>query len=77
MSYRRMALEAHFSPAHLARAADGRALPRWEVTRAYVQACGGVVDEWHVRWCAARDAVRARALADAESVPVPASTGGG
>ncbi|SNQ50151.1 hypothetical protein FRACA_410025 [Frankia canadensis] len=72
LSYRQMAVEAHFSPAHLARAADGRALPRWEVAQAYVRACGGDVDEWRVRWAAARQAVLARALEDANGLPAPA-----
>ncbi|MCL9758844.1 helix-turn-helix transcriptional regulator [Frankia sp. AiPa1] len=56
--YRQLAKAAHFSPAHLARAADGRALPRWEVASAYVRACGGNLDEWQERWRAARVASR-------------------
>ncbi|MCK9922544.1 helix-turn-helix transcriptional regulator [Frankia sp. AgPm24] len=48
--YRQLAKAAHFSPAHLARAADGRALPRWEVVSAYVRACGGDLLEWQQRW---------------------------
>ncbi|MCM3886743.1 helix-turn-helix transcriptional regulator [Frankia sp. R82] len=64
--YRQLAKAAHFSPAHLARAADGRALPRWEVASAYVRACGGDVDEWQQRWRAASAVAQAQAQAQAQ-----------
>ena len=34
----------------MAKAASGNRLPSWEVTRAYVQACGGDLKEWRARW---------------------------
>ena len=53
-SYRELAGRAHFSKATLSAAAGGHRLPTWEVTRAYVDACGGDVDQWRERWDAAR-----------------------
>src|SRR6185312_12936137 len=52
--YRTMAEQAYASKASLSAAAAGHRLPTWEVTRAYVQICGGDVDEWHLRWTAVR-----------------------
>ncbi|WP_441246924.1 ATP-binding protein [Kitasatospora sp. McL0602] len=48
--YRQLALRAHCSAASLSVAAGGRRLPSLAVTRAYVQACGGDVREWQLRW---------------------------
>jgi len=39
--YRRLQRTAGFSASALADAASGRRLPTWEVTAAYVRACGG------------------------------------
>jgi hypothetical protein len=58
ITYREMAGIANFSYSSLAVAAAGRKLPTWEVTRAYVTACGGCVDEWRARWDQARQALR-------------------
>src|SRR5690348_12530996 len=52
--YRDMAATAHLSKASLSAAASGHRLPTWEVTRGYVLACGGDLEEWHGRWQAAR-----------------------
>ncbi len=49
-SYRKLAEQAHYSAAALARAAGGQALPTLELTLAYVAACGGDVEEWRQRW---------------------------
>ena len=49
-SYRQLARSANFAAPTLARAASGRSLPSWEVTRAYVAACGGDPDQWHAAW---------------------------
>jgi helix-turn-helix protein len=49
-SYRQLARSANFAAPTLARAANGRSLPSWEVTRAYVAACGGDPDQWHAMW---------------------------
>ena len=49
-SYRQLARSANFAAPTLARAASGRSLPSWEVTRAYVAACGGDPDQWHAMW---------------------------
>lgn len=48
--YRRLAADTHFSPATLARAAAGNALPTLEVTLAYVAACGADTAGWEQRW---------------------------
>lgn len=53
-SYRAMATRAHFSKATLSSAASGHRLPTWDVTRAYVEACGGDLEEWRDRWAEAR-----------------------
>ncbi|GAA4475257.1 helix-turn-helix domain-containing protein [Phytohabitans houttuyneae] len=53
--YRTMASAAHTSKASLSAAAAGHRLPTWEVTRAYVQVCGGDVEEWHQLWTTARE----------------------
>jgi hypothetical protein len=48
--YRELAKTAHFSKATLSAAAAGHRLPTWDVTRAYVLACGGNSTEWQSRW---------------------------
>jgi len=53
-TYRDLALLAHSSKASLSAAANGRRLPTWEVTSAFVRACDGDVDEWRSRWQATR-----------------------
>jgi tetratricopeptide (TPR) repeat protein len=45
-----MAASANFGAATLAKAASGSRLPSWEITRAYVTACGGDLKEWRARW---------------------------
>jgi hypothetical protein len=52
--YRDMAQQVHISKASLSAAASGHRLPTWEVTKGYVRACGGPVEEWHERWIAVR-----------------------
>ena len=49
-SYRELGRQANYSPAALSEAAAGRRLPSLAVTRAFVRACGGDVDEWTARW---------------------------
>ncbi|MDR7275375.1 nSTAND1 domain-containing NTPase [Catenuloplanes atrovinosus] len=48
--YRQMAARVNYSVATLSAAASGRRLPTWEVTLAYVTACGGDREEWERRW---------------------------
>ncbi|MBD2897788.1 hypothetical protein amrb99_67520 [Actinomadura sp. RB99] len=40
----------HCGRTALAKAASGRWFPTWEVTRAYVEACGGDVEGWRRQW---------------------------
>lgn len=49
-SYRELGRLANYSPAALSEAVAGRRLPSLAVTRAFVRACGGDVDEWTARW---------------------------
>jgi hypothetical protein len=49
-SYRQLAKRAHYSPAALCQAANGRAIPTLEVTLGFVKACGGDVAGWERRW---------------------------
>ena len=49
-TYRELARVAHVSQSALSAAASGQALPTWEVTAAYVRACGGDVAAWRERW---------------------------
>ncbi|CAM5440335.1 hypothetical protein SRIMM317S_05741 [Streptomyces rimosus subsp. rimosus] len=50
LTYRDMARRVPYSVATLSRAASGEQLPSLAVTRAYVEACGGDVEEWSARW---------------------------
>lgn len=49
-TYRGLAGRTHYPALSLAEAAAGTRLPTLEVTLAYVDACGGDVDEWRGRW---------------------------
>jgi WD40 repeat protein len=50
LTYRVLAQRAHTSASALSQAANGQKVPTWEITAAFVQACGGDLDEWRVRW---------------------------
>ncbi|WP_344263919.1 helix-turn-helix domain-containing protein [Actinomadura napierensis] len=41
LTYRELAQRAHFSLGALSTAAQGKRVPSWEVTQAYVRGCGG------------------------------------
>jgi serine/threonine protein kinase len=49
-TYRELARIAHVSQSALSAAASGQILPTWEVTAAYVRACGGDSEAWRERW---------------------------
>ncbi|MER7187676.1 serine/threonine-protein kinase, partial [Streptomyces hyaluromycini] len=49
-TYRELAVRARYSSSALSDAASGRRLPSWEVTAAFVTACGGDVRRWQDRW---------------------------
>lgn len=49
-TYRSLAAKVHYSASMLAEAAGGREMPSLPVTLAYVQGCGGDVEEWQRRW---------------------------
>ncbi|MFJ9821049.1 helix-turn-helix domain-containing protein [Streptomyces sp. NPDC101151] len=50
LTYRELAQQAHTSASALSQAANGQKLPTWEVTAAFVRACGGDLNEWQTRW---------------------------
>jgi hypothetical protein len=70
-SYRELAHTARYSQSVLAAAASGHTLPTWDVTRAYVAACGGDVGEWRERWERAAQSARPAARAVPEQSEHP------
>ena len=50
LTYRQLSAATHYSTSVLSMAAGGQHLPTWEVTSAYVKACGGSLDQWHRLW---------------------------
>jgi transcriptional regulator with XRE-family HTH domain len=58
--YREMAARVHYSAPALSTAASARKFPSWELTRAYLRACGitdsVVLAEWRDRWAETRAA---------------------
>ncbi|MGH3939156.1 MAG: helix-turn-helix domain-containing protein [Pseudonocardiaceae bacterium] len=69
--YRQMAGMARFSHTTLSRAAKGKDLPTWEVTEAFVNACGDDPDEWRFKWEFARDKQRGMRSAAGEEYSPP------
>ena len=57
--YRELARLAHVSQSALSAAASGRNLPTWEVTAAYVRACGQDPQVWRTLWLERRAFLRA------------------
>jgi hypothetical protein len=49
-SIRALARKVNYSHTILANAVNGKRLPTWDVTRAFVTACDGDVDEWERTW---------------------------
>jgi Helix-turn-helix domain len=64
LSYEKLAKLSHYSRTALSEAAGGRTFPSWEVTRAFVRACGGDLKQWTNRWAATE-----RALSKAAETP--------
>ena len=53
LSYRQLADRAHYSHPHLVRATNGKHLPTWDVTAAFLTGCGVPADlmpVWRRRW---------------------------
>jgi hypothetical protein len=59
-SFRELAKRTDLSHTVLAQAVTGPALPTWRVTAAFVEACGGDVDDWRTRWEIVAEALRPR-----------------
>jgi transcriptional regulator with XRE-family HTH domain len=56
LTYRELADHAHYSHAHLVRATNGRQLPSWDVTTAFLIGCGvpsELLPVWRRHWEAA------------------------
>ncbi|MFG3208030.1 serine/threonine-protein kinase [Streptomyces sp. NPDC048192] len=58
-TYRELERRARYSHSALSDAAAGRRLPTWAITKAFVEACEGDVDEWQRRWQELRDVLLA------------------
>ena len=71
VTYRELAQRAHCSASALSQAASGRRLPTWEVTRAFVDGCGGNQQQWRVRW----QAVAAEIGVDSNATTAPGRDG--
>ena len=69
--YSEMARKGLASKSVLSAADNGREMPTWEVTRAYVTACGGDLDEWQKRWKETRDQIRKPSTDAVIAEPVP------
>ncbi|MEV0389385.1 helix-turn-helix transcriptional regulator [Nonomuraea sp. NPDC050643] len=70
---RRLADKAGYAPSTLSKAESGDQLPSWEVTEAFVQACGEDPATWRSSWLVA-DAARVQDPPAAESTgPAPAA----
>jgi Ca-activated chloride channel homolog len=67
-----LAAMTEFSEADLAEATSGRALPTWELTAAYIRACGDNPEQWRPWWDHAR---KSAAPAAAVPPPPPRATG--
>lgn len=50
LTYRELSRLAHTSASALSQAASGQKAPSWEITAAFVQACGGDLDAWRTLW---------------------------
>ncbi|GAA0596153.1 transcriptional regulator [Kribbella sandramycini] len=73
LTYRELADQAHYSHAHLVRAAGGKQLPSWPVAVAFLTGCGvpaEVLPIWRRHWeAAARDPQDVGALLRTASTP--------
>src|SRR5690349_10739941 len=56
-TYEKLAEQSHYSRTALSEAAGGRSFPSWEVTSAFVRACGGDPRQWATRWAATERAL--------------------
>ena len=56
-TYVAMARKGLASKSGLSAADNGKELPSWEVTRAYVLACDGDLDEWEKRWTETKEKI--------------------
>lgn len=71
-TYREMAGRAHCSPPSLSTAANGRQVPSWEMTQAFLRGCNVTslveLDQWRQRWGTARTGT----TGDEQPMPPPA-----
>ncbi|MBT2213522.1 NBR1-Ig-like domain-containing protein [Actinomadura sp. NEAU-AAG7] len=77
-SFRVMAAKSRsVSHATLHEAAKGTRFPSWTTTQAFVEACGGDVEEWREHWCAALGSDAVASGAPAAAVPGSGAEEGG
>lgn len=74
LTYRELANLTHYSVAVLADAAAGRHLPSFELTLAFVRACGGDESVWWLSWMQARSRVNPRGAIGAHGMNDPDPT---
>ncbi len=53
LTVQKLAQRAHCSTGAISSAASGRALPSWQIARAYIAGCGQDPEDWQERWEAA------------------------
>ncbi|MFD0638774.1 protein kinase [Catenulispora yoronensis] len=68
-TYKELGERTNYAPTALSTAANGKKLPSWDVTVAFVRACGGDEQSWLTRW----DEVR-RSMSAEGALPVPRTT---
>jgi WD40 repeat protein/DNA-binding XRE family transcriptional regulator len=75
VTYRALAERAHCSASALCQAANGRRLPTWEITRAFVEGCGEDQQQWQVRWQAVADEIGVTSDPDSATTTSPGRDG--
>lgn len=71
LTLRELECIVHYSPTALSRAASGKMLPTWDITRAYIAGCGENPEHWRPLWEAAVAAVAAESPKAASVAAAP------
>jgi hypothetical protein len=70
-SLRALARRAHYSHTSISEAVGGKVLPSLPVTLAFVEACGGDVEQWRQHWTRTYAAIKKPAVMPAAASPWP------